>query len=167
MDIFEEYLKGGDLRSIGSVEKLVPLIKDQNGFDELFEYLCSEDRLIVMRAIDAVEKITIEHPEYLKPHTHEIIEFLNTADNKEFKWHLAQMVIRLDFSPEELETVCNRLTNWSKDKKESKIVRVNSIQALFDLAKKYEDLDKNFRSIIQEVEKENVPSLNARIRQLK
>lgn len=54
----KKYLQGGDLRSIADVDQLIPLIKTQKTFDELFSCLESEDRLIVMRAADAIEKIT-------------------------------------------------------------------------------------------------------------
>lgn len=54
------YLQGGDLRSIANVDRLLPLIKDQNDFDELFRHLYSDDRLIIMRTADAIEKITVK-----------------------------------------------------------------------------------------------------------
>lgn len=40
---FESYLAGGDLRSVGKVDELVPLIDDSEQFDALFDYLHSED----------------------------------------------------------------------------------------------------------------------------
>ena len=119
-----------------------------------------------MRAADAVEKISKNRPEYLSSHKTEIIQFLKIAENKEFKWHLAQLVTRLHLSSKELKTVWNKLAAWTTDKKESKIVRVNSVQALFELSKKFKDLKPDFSSIVQEVERENISSLNARIRKL-
>ena len=52
-------------------------------------------------------------------------------------------------------------------KSESKIVRVNSLQALYDLSKRHVDLEKDWNLIINEIEKEDIPSLKARIRKLK
>jgi len=75
----KKYLKGGDIRSIAGVEQLVPLIKTQKDFDELFSCLYSEDRLIVMRAADAIEKITRDHQAYLDPHKSRLISLLGTA----------------------------------------------------------------------------------------
>ena len=48
-------LSGGDLRSIWKADLIVEEIQTQNDFDILFNYLHSDDRLIVMRAVDAVE----------------------------------------------------------------------------------------------------------------
>lgn len=58
-------------------------------------------------------------------------------------------------------------TKINLSKKESKIVRVTVFQSLFALLDKDKDLEWDFRSVVQEVEKENVPSNYARIRKLK
>jgi len=162
-----KYLKGGDLRSIADVNKVVSIIKTQENFDELFQYLFTNDRLVVMRTADAVEKITLQKPEYLTEYKQDIINLINTSVDKELKWHLALISSRLDLSTEEIGTVWNKLTQWAKDKKESKIVRVNSIQTLFDLVKKNKELKKDFDLTILGIEAENIPSINARLRKLK
>lgn len=167
MNDFVKYLKGGDLRSIANVNKVVPLIKTQKDFDELFEYLFAEDRLIVMRVADAIEKITLQKPEYLTAHKQDIINLINIAVNKELKWHLALILSRLNFTKKELGSVWSKLTEWAKDKNESKIVRVNSIQTLFDLSRNNKELERDFGLTIQAIETENIPSISARLRKLK
>ncbi|MDX1769642.1 MAG: hypothetical protein R3294_16440, partial [Arenibacter troitsensis] len=84
-----KYLKGGDLRTIGGVNFLVPLIRNQKDFDRLFHYLRAKDRHIVMRAADAVEKITLRHPEYLESHKSTLLGLTQSSDDKELKWHLS------------------------------------------------------------------------------
>ena len=161
------YLQGSDLRSIANVDRLLLLIKDQNDFDELFRHLYSDDRLIIMRATDAIEKITVNKPKFLATHKSELIKFLDKAQDKEFKWHLVLLVSRLKLTLEELGQVWTILTEWAKDKSESKIVRVNSLQALHDLTLDNKELKKDFELTIQGIERENIPSLNARIKKLK
>ncbi|REL37738.1 hypothetical protein DYD21_08120 [Rhodohalobacter sp. SW132] len=163
MEEFIKYLQGGDLRSIADVEQLIPLIKNQKNFDELFRFLSSKDRLVVMRAADAAEKITKTDPSYLDSHKSEIIELLYHAKDKELKWHLALMVSRIDLSENELERVWNKLEAWVRDKSESKIVRVNSLQALYALSSLNKVLKRKFEIIIRDIKNENIPSLNARI----
>ncbi len=162
-----KYLKGGDLRSVARVDKLVILIKSQKDFDGLFQYLYSNDRLIVMRAADAIEKVSLKNSEYLDEYTQDIINLMNVAIDKELKWHLALISSRLDLLVEDLKVVWDKLTFWATDKRESKIVRVNSIQALFDLASKNEELKRDFSLTIQTIKNENIPSINARLRKLK
>ena len=161
-----KYLQGGDLRSIANVDKVVSLIKTQTDFERLFQYLFSEDRLIVMRAADAIEKITLNNPKFLSNHEKEIINLLEIAVDKELKWHLALIAPRLDLALDELGIVWDKLVNWAKDKNESKIVRVNSIQSLFDLEKNNKKFEKDLKLIIQEIESENIPSINARLKKL-
>jgi hypothetical protein len=162
----KKYLQGGDLRSIAGVDQLMPLIKTQKKFDELFTWLHSQDRLIVMRAADAIEKVTRTQPAYLDPHQTEIIELLKTAKDKELRWHAAQLAPRIDLSWNKVEQVWNKLEDWARDRSESKIVRVNALQALFELSGKYVELKKDFEQIAREVKAEGIPSINARLSKL-
>lgn len=166
MNDIKKYLQGGDLRSIADVEQLIPLIKTQKDFDKLFQFLSSDNRLIVMRAVDAIEKITRDQPEYLDAYKSRLITLLRTARDKELKWHLVLMVSRINLSGNELEQVWNKLKDFARDKSESKIVRVNSLQALYELSRHNKELKKEFDLIASEVKAENIPSINARLRKL-
>lgn len=163
----EEILSGGDRRSIGHSEDLLPLIDSMQGFDRLFEFLFHNNNLIVMRTADAVEKITREQPGYLQSHKEEIFELLESAYDKELKWHLAQLISRIELNEAEIGKVWLILTDWAIDPKESRIVRTNSIHALFNLLSQYPELEQDFQLTVERVEKENIPSINARMRILK
>ena len=164
---FDKILFGGDLRSIGKSNSLIKKIKKQTDFDELFKYLFHKDRLVVMRTADIIEKITIHNPEYLAKHKKEIIELSTVSVNKEAKWHLALLLPRLSLDKKEFGKAWKILTIWVTDKTNSRIVRVNAVQALFELKKPGHESEINFRLILAELEKENIPSLNARIKKLK
>jgi|UPI0008473600 hypothetical protein len=161
-----EILKGGDLRSIGRANQLIVIVKNQQDFDQLFQFLLSGERVQAMRAADAIEKITVNHPEYLKTHKKELLALLPTAVNKEMKWHLCQLIPRLSLSVKELTRCLQILTEWVFEKKESKIVRVNALQALFDLQQKYPGGKINLQPIIARLEKENTASIKARLRKI-
>ncbi len=161
-----KYLQGGDLRSIAGANTVVTLIKNQQDFDELLSFLFSKDRLVVMRAADAIEKITLEKPEYLTAHSHTIVNLMNTAVDKELKWHLALIAPRLHLSSEALGIVWNQLTGWAKDQKESKIVRVNAIQALFDLSHTNHNLKRALDLTAQDLKTDKSKSIQARLRKL-
>lgn len=162
-----ELLSGGDLRSIARSNKVVGLVQDQEDFDKLFRYLYHEDRRVVMRAADAVEKITVSNKGYLDGHKKEIIELCRKATGKELKWHLALMVSRLQLTKSELGMVWELLTSWAVDKKESRIVRVNAVQGLFNLLLQHQELERDFELLLSGLEGERIPSLNARIRKLR
>jgi len=160
-------LSGGDLRSIGKSNSVASLIATQHDFDELFNLIFHEDRMIVMRAVDAIEKITIKHPNYLNKHKKKILEITTLAQDKELKWHLAQLIPRLPLDLKELSQAWDTLTNWALDKNNSRIVRVNSIQGLFEMQKVHNELTQDFVLTLTALEQEHIPSINARIRLLK
>jgi hypothetical protein len=166
MNNFEKYLNGSDLRSLGESDKIISFIKDQNDFDELFKYLFNIDRNIRMKAIDVVEKIICKNNHFLQKHKTEIIKLSNDVENIEFKWHLAQLFGKLIYEENELQNVWEKLREWVLNKKESKIVRVNSLQSLYELAKINGSYEKEINGIIKELEKENIPSMKARIKKI-
>ncbi|KAB1158131.1 hypothetical protein [Flavobacterium luteum] len=167
MTTFDKILSGGDLRSIGKSNSVILKIQTQDDFDELFKCLFHNDRHVVMRAADAIEKITSNNQEYLTNHKKEILDLCDVSIDKELKWHLALLIPRLHLSSEEFGRSWNTLTNWAKDKTNSRIVRVNSIQALFEMKQRENELENDFNLTLTEVETEKIPSINARIRKLK
>lgn len=164
MNDLHSYLAGGDLRSIAQVNQLLPFIRSQQDFDMLFQYVYADDRLMVMRAADAIEKITKDHPAFLDAHKDELIALLDQAQDKEFKWHLALLVSRIQLTRAEAAHIWHTLATWATDPAESKIVRVNALQSLYDFTKKYPHLEKDFEQTVEAVGKEHIPSINARIK---
>ena len=162
-----DILKGGDLRSIGRSNKIASSIDNQESFDELFQQLFHPDRKVVMRSADAVEKITLKNPAFLKQHKASILKLVETARHIELKWHLALIASRLELTKREFRKVWQILTDWANNKKESKIVRVNSMQGLFNLLQTNQELKQDFNLTINRIEKENIASINARIKKLK
>lgn len=163
----EKLLQGGDLRSVGNCDKVIAKIKNQNDFDKLLKFLFHSDRLIVMRAADSIEKITIINPQYLAKHKRKIIELFYIAQNKELKWHLAVLIPRLHLTHKEFGEAWDALTKWAKDKSNSRLVRVGAVQGLFEMTKQKNNLVKDFSLIMLDLEKENIPSVNARIRNIR
>lgn len=167
MQDFTNFLKGGDLRGLEKSQKLRSLISNQDQFDSLFSHLSNGDRKIVMRAADVIEKITAGYPSYLVSHKKQILALCAEAKDKELVWHLALLLPRIPLTRQESEKVWELLSNWAIHFKESKIVRVNSLQSLHDLCLKHSHYADKFKKIVSIIEKENIPSLNARIKKLK
>lgn len=164
---FIRLLLGKDLRRLKGNSKAIEAVTDQGSFDELFKLIFHHERNLVMRAIDAVEKITAYRPEYLTPHKKQLLNVLHSADHKELKWHIAQLLPRIKLTENELDEVWHILSYWALNPNESKIVRVNSLQGLFDLCVDNDDLKSQFHDIMTKMEHERIPSIQARIRKLK
>ncbi|HWA34963.1 MAG TPA: hypothetical protein VG737_12565 [Cyclobacteriaceae bacterium] len=166
---FADMLRGGDLRALHGAADLAGQIRSQRDFDALFTLLFHHDRAIVMRAADAVEKISRHSPEFLAPHCGQILELMMDHANIELKWHLAQIAPRLELSVEWQRKVWARLRYWLLNRNESKIVRVNALQGMFDLMRKYQSHSRNdeFRNVVASVSREHIPSIDARVRKLR
>ncbi len=167
MTDYAKLLLGKDLRSIAKSNDVAESIHDQVSFDALFSLLWHHERLLVMRVADAIEKITLVHREYLIPHKNQLLSLLKSGFNKELKWHLAQLVSRLQLNEEELKEVWSVLSYWVQNPNESKIVRVNSLQGLHDLAIQFPWLREKYEQTVRRLAHEPIPSLQARIRKLR
>jgi hypothetical protein len=166
MNAYASILAGNDLRSIGKSNRVVNAIKNQPDFDDLFDCLFNKDRVVVMRSADAIEKITKGHPEYLVSHKAALYRLLKEAVHKELKWHIALLITRVPLSKIEIQQTVKILTTWAFDPKESRIVRVNALQGLFDLSNQYPKIRQKVLTVIDSLKRQNIPSMNARIRKL-
>jgi hypothetical protein len=155
-------LKGGDLRSIGRADEVVKQIgNDQRIFDEVFQGIFDDDPIIRMRSADVVEKVSQKYPFLLKKHKTNILNHLDNFKQQEVKWHIGLMISRLEFTKTESEKVFAVLSNWIVSDK-SKIVRVNTMQALADISIKNFNLKKKTITLIKKQIGTRIPSLMSR-----
>lgn len=158
-------LKGRDLRSIGkSGEAVTSVLRNPELFGELFAGMLDKDRLVRMRAADAVEKATRKHPEWLQSWKRPLLEQVAAHSDKELRWHVAQLLPRLKLSSAERNRAVRILTQYLDDT--SSIVRTFSMQALTDLAADDEHLRNDVRPIIERLTRTGTPAMKSRGRKL-
>ena len=122
-------LKGGDRRSIRGVPEVVDQVMvDPILFSVVFDGMADADPLVRMRCADAVEKITAARPEYLAPYKERVIRLAAVAEQQEARWHLAQLLSRLELSAPERRRAVEILTTYLADT--SRIVKTFAMQAL-------------------------------------
>jgi len=158
-------LAGGDRRSIGRVSEVVAdVLNDPTLFEVVFHGMLSDDPIVRMRSADAVEKITAKHPESLQPHKTTLIQQVAKIEQQEVRWHVAQLVPRLELSEEERAVVVEILLGYLSD--QSKIVKTFSMQALADLAEQDASLRFQVIPLLEELTKSGSPSMKSRGRKL-
>lgn len=163
-DILQK-LAGGDRRSIGRVSEVVTdVLNDPTLFEVVFHGMVSDDPVIRMRSADAIEKITARRPEYLQPHKTTLIQRVAKIEQQEVRWHVAQMVARLELSQEERAVVVEILLGYLNDK--SKIVKTFSMQALADLAEQDVSLRSQVIPLLEELTETGSPAMRSRGRKL-
>jgi hypothetical protein len=158
-------LEEGDLRSIGRVPEVLNMVEDHPDlFPEVIRAMTHSDPGIRMRASDAVEKITRSKPDFLLPHKEYLLKQVLGSEQQEVRWHLAQILPRLDLTPEERFTVADKLFVYLEDA--SKIVQTNALQALVDLAWEDDELFKKVKVEVERLADEGSPAVSNRARKL-
>jgi len=158
-------LEGGDRRSIGRSEEVVSdVLENPDLFSELITGLAVPNVIVRMRASDAIEKISLMHPEYLWPFKSFLIEQAAISDQKEVRWHLAQILPRLKLNQEERQQVVDILLSYFSDG--SSIVKTFAMQALADIAKQSPNYRPSVLARLRELTVVGTPAMKARGRKL-
>ncbi len=158
-------LQGGDRRSIGRAnEALARLEAEPMLLARLVDGMTARDAVVRMRAADVVEKYTAAHPAALQYYKDQLLAVAGSAVQQEVRWHLAQMLPRLDLSPEEADYVCGILNRFLTDP--SRIVQTFAMQGLADLALKDTCLIQRVLPIIEEKTREGTPAMQSRGKKL-
>ncbi len=158
-------LKGGDRRSIGrSNEVVADVIADPMLFGAVFSGLLSDDPLLRARSADAIEKVTVRHPEYLRPYRTKLIGPLAHLDQKEVRWHVAQILPRIHWNQTERQQVLDVLMEYLND--QSSIVKTFAMQALADLVRQAPELRPTVLVHLRELTATGTPAMKARGRKL-
>jgi hypothetical protein len=158
-------LRGGDRRSIGRSNELVAeVLAKPRLFAALVRGLAAEDPLVRMRAADALEKITARRPALLRPYKKRLMREAAATQEKEVRWHLAQMLPRLELTRHERAQAFGLLLGYLNDR--SSIVRTFAMQALVDIAAESPALLSAARRRIEELAITGTPAMKARGRKL-
>jgi hypothetical protein len=159
-------LRGGDRRSIGKVGEVVSAVrKKPDLFNDLVTGLFDEDPVVRMRAADAMEKISSDHPEFLRPFKGKLIRLAKVTPQQELRWHMAQMIPRLKLTPKETAAATEIFFEYLEDK--SKIVVTFAMQALADLAIKEADVSTRVVRVIEKLAQTGSPAIQSRGKKLR
>jgi hypothetical protein len=165
MSAFLQQLKGGDRRSIGAVPEVVKQVMADPGlFPVVFDGMTDPDPLVRMRCSDAIEKITACRPEYLGAYRKRLIKLAGAAQQQEVRWHLAQLLSRLELSAPERRRVVEILAEYLTDK--SKIVKTFSMQTLADIASQDSGLRGPIMERLERLTRTGSPAMKSRGRKL-
>lgn len=159
---FAALLKG---RSIGRSDEVVRIVlKNPRRFRELITCLWNDNAVIRMRAADAAEKVSAKRPELLQPYKSELLGLLAETEQIELRWHLAEMVPRLQLTPRERQRTIAHLQRYLDDR--SSIVKTFALQALFNLAQNDSASHESARQLLEASLRSGTPAMRARARHL-
>lgn len=160
-------LKGGTPRTLGRVSEVVEVLKEDGGrFDELVNCLNSADRLVKLRAADALEKFCRKHPEKLNGYRDLFLANMDQwADEGYIMMSLPLLLRYISWQGNELWLVKDRLMKWLGTYPD-KFVKVMCIQALADLAVQHVEIQEEVKYLVQQHLETGSASMKARCRKL-
>lgn len=158
-------LSHGDKRMVEGVEEAVGAVEnDPSLFQILIDGLQSNHELIAMRSADAIEKLTITHTDWLLPFKKTLNSLVITAKQKEVRWHLCQIITRLELKLSERKELIEQFKLYLND--QSKIVITFTMQTLVDLAGNDKQLIHEIFPLIEELTLKGSPAMRSRGKKL-
>jgi hypothetical protein len=158
-------LQGGDRRSIGAVPQVIERVDaDPSLFSLVFDGMADPDPLVSMRCADAVEKLTLGHPEWLAPYRRQLLTLASKAQTSELRWHMAQLLGRIELNKGERRRVVDILNEYLGDA--SRIVKTFSMQTLADIAVKDRKLRDAIVERLETLTRTGSPAMRSRGRKL-
>jgi hypothetical protein len=118
------------------------------------------DRVLRARAADALEKPSRKRPELIQSAKEAMLRLAATARQQELRWHLAQVLPRLQLSSRERTRAMAILRRYTGDP--SRIVQVCAMQGLWDLGTARGRRGAWVVSIVNQMASEGSPAVRAR-----
>lgn len=131
---------------------------------QLMECLEEDNEALRMRCCDAMEKLSRLHPDWFKPYKLMLLKTAKTLTQKEVRWHMAQIIPRLELTNKQIYAAYETFSVYLNDK--SSIVKTFAMQALTDLALKEPTLFNETRELIQKLGSNGTPAMRSRSKQL-
>jgi hypothetical protein len=156
-----ELLDSGDRRSIGRADEVAEFVRrTPSKAPRLVDCLWDENRIVVARAANALEKASRGMPAMLQRHNAALLGLMAEAEQKELRWQLALMVPRLQLKPSECARVAAILKAWLEDS--SSIVKTFAMQGLADLIPQSPSLKSDVVEILRALSRSGTPAMRAR-----
>jgi HEAT repeat protein len=160
-----ELLSGGDRRSIASSNRARALIEREPGrIAELAELTRDDDWLVSLRALDLLEKLAHERPEWVEPYKKIFIGPLSRSDKWEVRLQIVRALPLFAWTPAQARRVESILTeNLTFPQL---FVRAWALDSLARIAETRPRLEAVVRRHVREFERSPSKALRARARNI-
>jgi hypothetical protein len=141
---------GGKSNSLGRANEVIDLVlQNKNQLDELYGCVFNDDAWIRMRAIDAIEKICRQHPDWLLPYIDKFQDELASNGQPSIQWHLAQIYSQVSLTPEQKLNAINWLKDLLSRTEVDWIVAANAMKTLVQFTKDGSVSKKDTASLLE------------------
>ncbi len=166
LNALRQLLVGGDRRSIArSNEALAMLRVEPARIADLVRLVDDSDWLVVMRAVDLMEKLAHEQPAWIQPHRKRFIGPLAQHPSWEIRLQIARALPLLRWTPAERKRVVAILRGYVAHPQ--KFLKAWSVDSLSQLAAGDASLMREVERLIEDFEHSGSPALISRARQIR
>lgn len=136
-ETFAEILAvGGKTNSLGRTDEVIQtVLNDKSKLEELYACTFNNDAWVRMRAMDAIEKICREHPEWILPYIDRFQSELAPSEQPSIQWHLAQIYQQVELMPLQKKRAITWLKGLLSNKDVDWIVSANAMGTLMQFFK--------------------------------
>ena len=105
MDKLVKFLRlgGHDMRTPGNATAIAQQAISHDSVGVLVRAAQTGDKYLRMQAMDALQKISVEHPELLQPFVPDLLGCIAKIPQQEVQWHVAQIIPTLPLTSEQQE----------------------------------------------------------------
>lgn len=158
---------GGKSNSLGRVKEVIEaVLHDKTQLDELYDCLFDQDVWIRMRAVDALEKICRQHPDWLLPYIDKFQEEVASSSQASIQWHLAQIYNEVDLTPEQKHIAISWLEHLLSTTDVDWIAAANAMDTLVRFTKEGSVSKKKTISLLKMQQKHKSNSVKRRANKL-
>lgn len=155
--------------SSGRVDEVVTLVQAHpKKAAQLLECLWDEDLGVVLRAVDALEKVSRDRlpvvDALLGSWKGPLLGLLSEAATNKLRWHLALIVPRLTLTTAECHRAAETLQTYLEDT--SSVVKTCALQGLTELTRQDSSLQPTVLDLLRILTRSGTPAMRARGRML-
>lgn len=122
---------GGHKNSLGrSEEVLHEVLTNKARLTELYSCISNDDAWVRMRAMDTLEKILRQNPDWVEPFLADMFNNLILSKQASIQWHLAQIFRQVDLSTEQKQQAVDWLAKLLSSTEVDWIVAANAMDTL-------------------------------------
>jgi HEAT repeat protein len=162
----QSFLSGGDRRSIAKSHRALALVRSNPALvAQLAELAQDSDWLVSMRAMDLLEKLAHEHPEWVEPFKALFIGPLADSDKWEVRLQVVRALPLFAWSPEEKRRAIEILLRDAEHP--HTFVRAWAVDSLATFAETDRELVPKLRRFLRKLEASGSKALATRARHIR
>jgi hypothetical protein len=159
-------LSGGDRRSIAQSNRVRKMIESKPALvRHLASLTTDEDWLVALRALDLMEKLAHEHPEWIEPHKKIFIGPLASSDKWEIRLQIIRALPLFRWSPGDMRRV-EKILSENLTFPQT-FVRAWALDGLATIAERRKRLAPTVQRYLREFERSPSKALQARARSIR